>query len=1192
MVVWKLNTLWKQGCCPLKPLGEFPSLPLARCRSAPGARATFARVFRVTFPHRMSVLLVVWSLLGWLAPGMVGIGGTPPRADASEIALPVADPRDSISIRAAEGQRWRQGAFEVWLLEDGCELQQGEQHVTSRQAVLWIERESADSETPSRVIAYLEGDVSVELRSTQPKRGSRMRDRQWFGHFHTWNEIDLRVPVATGEPQQKPELWTRALAARQSHRYPVMPAQWVEMNGPARPLTGSQLGAANAAADAADRGVGTFYQPGTLIPGPVPPPNLPTAAYPPANYPPPYQGGYQSNYQGTATGPNLAPGRGGNGALPPGAFSPAMMPPGGFSTGAGLPPGVAPLASPNAPKAAPGAAIKKIESRNSGGFNVKTWEGPDGKPMGFYVDSGVRLVFDAIENVQFQGYNVKRIDVEADRVVCWGKLPTNGIDLGSDAKPEEPAPDSPIEIYLEGNIVFREGDRVIYAERMYYNVTNRFGVVLNAEMLTPVPQYSGLVRLKAEAIQMFNQQTLQANGAALTTSRLGVPRYWFQSNSVQLVDTPSTRLDPITRLPMSDQATGEVLSDHSYLATSRDNWIYLGGLPVFYWPTLATDLNNPGYYLQRVQVKQDQIFGTQVMLDWDMYQLLGLRNQRPGTRWLLSTDYLSKRGPGGGTNYRYRGDTLLGIPGPYKGELDAWGIYDTGTDNLGLDRRSLVPNDEWRGRVVWDHRQRFGDGYTFTGELGLVSDRNFLEQYYERDWDTRKDLTTGLELKRIVDNRAWSLAGDVRVNSAFMQSDWLPRFDHYWIGGAPFNNMFTWHEHSHIGYAHLHDAATPTDPQDAAKFSVLGGEADREGVHTATRQELDLPVDLGPVKFVPYLLGEAAYFGEDMTGESIARLYGQAGVRMNLPVWRADPGIQSELFNLNGLAHKINFEGELLYADSSQNLDRLPQYEQLDDDAIEQFRRRLLFNTYNQPAGTLVPQRFDARYFAMRSGLQSWVTSPVTEVAEDLAMGKLGVRQRWQTKRGTPGNERIIDWIVLDAHASLFANPSRDNFGETIGLMDYDFRWHVGDRLALLSDGYMDMFDDALRTASVGGLISRPDRGSLYLGYRTIQGAKLPGALTPLDSQLVNLVLDYRMNEKWIVTTASSYDFGKGGNHSQSFSLTRAGESFLIRLGANYDFSRDNFGIVFMIEPRALPNHRLGRVAGVPIPPAGAFGLE
>ena len=47
---------------------------------------------------------------------------------------------------------------------------------------------------------------------------------------------------------------------------------------------------------------------------------------------------------------------------------------------------------------------------------------------------------------------------------------------------------TPLEIYMEGNIVFRQGERVIYADRMYYNVPNETGTILNAEMLTPVDE--------------------------------------------------------------------------------------------------------------------------------------------------------------------------------------------------------------------------------------------------------------------------------------------------------------------------------------------------------------------------------------------------------------------------------------------------------------------------------------------------------------------------------------------------------------------------------------------------------------------------------------------------------------------------------------------------------------------------------
>ena len=57
---------------------------------------------------------------------------------------------------------------------------------------------------------------------------------------------------------------------------------------------------------------------------------------------------------------------------------------------------------------------------------------------------------------------------------------------------------TPLEIYMEGNIVFRQGERVIYADRMYYNVPNHTGTILNAEMLTPVKNYEGLLRLKSD----------------------------------------------------------------------------------------------------------------------------------------------------------------------------------------------------------------------------------------------------------------------------------------------------------------------------------------------------------------------------------------------------------------------------------------------------------------------------------------------------------------------------------------------------------------------------------------------------------------------------------------------------------------------------------------------------------------------
>jgi hypothetical protein len=81
-------------------------------------------------------------------------------------------------------------------------------------------------------------------------------------------------------------------------------------------------------------------------------------------------------------------------------------------------------------------------------------------------------------------------------------------------------------------------------------------------------------------------------------------------------------------------------------------------------------------------------------------------------------------------------------------------------------------------------------------------------------------------------------------------------------------------------------------------------------------------------------------------------------------------------------------------------------------------------------------------------------------------------------------------------------------------------------------------------------MIGRPLRGSLYLGYRSIQG--------PINSDRIMAAVNYRMSEKWILNAGGAYDLTENWNLGNSVSVTRIGESMLIRLGAHVDRSRDN----------------------------------
>ncbi|EAQ79044.1 hypothetical protein [Blastopirellula marina] len=834
-------------------------------------------------------------------------------------------------------------------------------------------------------------------------------------------------------------------------------------------------------------------------------------------------------------------------------------------------PGVAALPANVVPT--PRAKRITINNRYATGFQTRGQEtDPVTGESILMFDSGVNVLIDGLDEVG-------SVSILADRVVVWSKKGIRGI---AQSGQSEEAIDT--ELYLEGNIVFRQGEQVVYADRMYYNAGLESGVVLGAELLTPAPGYQGLVRLKADVLQRVDNSHYQAYGASITTSRLGVPNYWLQSNEIEFVDEQRQVINPITGEPQFDPLTAAPIIDHEKRATARNNFVYMGGFPVFYWPTLSANAENPTFYLNSVKVRNDNNFGTQILTEWDNYEIFGIKDPWEGTEWNTSLDYLSERGFGVGTRFDFNGTYFPYMKTPATGYLDAWGIHDSGTDNLGADRRVVPLETDWRGKAIGRHRQTFRGDFRFFGELGYVSDRNFLESYFNREWNTEKDATTGFRLEKLYENQSFTLSGASRVNDFFMQTEKIPQLDHTIIGESLLFDRLSWNAHSSIGYLHLQPAEAPTNPVDLAKFSLFPYETDSEGIRAFTTQSLELPLDVGPTKITPYVLGQVGYWHEDINNNDVMRGYGQLGVRGSLMMWSANRAVQSQLWNLNGLAHKVTLYGDAYYADSSQDIERFPLYDNLDDDAQEQFARRFKVNTFNLPTNVPLPVEVDERYYAIRYGLQNSVSSPSAEIADDLQVARLELRQVWQTKRGAPGGERIIDWIKFDVGASVFPDASRDNFGETIGLINYDFNWEIGDRFSIVSDGDWDLFDNGLQMVNVGAQMSRPQIGSLYVGYTMMK--------SPVVANILNASFQYRMTDKWIAGLGSSYDFESAGNLGQNIFLTRVGESSLFTFNLNVDPSRAVTGIGISFEPRFFATGRFSKIAGEPIPPVGAFGLE
>jgi hypothetical protein len=749
----------------------------------------------------------------------------------------------------------------------------------------------------------------------------------------------------------------------------------------------------------------------------------------------------------------------------------------------------------------------------------------------------------------------------------------------------------PLEIYMEGNVVFRQGDRVIYASRMYYDVPNQIGTVLDADVLTPVPKYEGLVRLHAQVLQQVSPERMLAHDAFLTMSRIGVPTYRLQAGDLVFDDVPHPLVDPRTGVQLIDPANGQPAVVHDRLVTANNDVLYLEEFPIFYWPVMAVDPTDPTYYLRRIQYKNDSVFGTQILTDWNMYQLLGIKKPPKGTDWDLSLGYLSDRGFGYGSTFMYHTENLFGIPGQAAGLVDFWGIDDHGHDNLGLDRPDLTPEVDYRYRFLLQHRQELPYGLQLTVEGGAQSDNNFLQEYFRQEWDNLKDQTTDIELRQQQDkdNMSWNVFASAQTNPFVTQSQWLPRADHFWLGQPLLGDTLTWFEHSTAGYANYRIAAPPTNPADSPFSHMPWEQSNLQGDRLISRQELDLPFQAGPVKIVPFVLGELGHWGEDLDGSPLDRVYGELGVRATLPMWRIDPTVQSSLWNLNGLAHKVDFEAQFTASWANRDLTDLPLYDPLNDWTQESFQRRFVTLTYGigpipPPGFAPLPPQVDERLYALRYGMGDWVTAPSMEIAGDLDALRLGVHQLWQTKRGPPDNLHIVDWMELNTDITLYPDASRDDFGEFAGLWDYTFRWHVGDRVTLLSDGLVDFFDLGQEEFTFGAFLDHPPRGSIYAGLRLLNG--------PITSHMLTMSYNYQMSPKWLSSYAISYDMANSRNVGGVIRLTRVGESLLVSGGFSYDPALNSWGINFTVEPRSMPRGQLGLVGGGHVLPAGAYGLE
>jgi hypothetical protein len=121
--------------------------------------------------------------------------------------------------------------------------------------------------------------------------------------------------------------------------------------------------------------------------------------------------------------------------------------------------------APVAPPVAVAAPTRRLRAfpRSSVPLAVKWFPSPSGNEWIAVITSGVNLVVDGVDPSG-------PLDISADRLVIWTRGQAQPDLAGNAAQ----APDVPLELYMEGNVIFRQGQRVVEAANMFYDVRLAF----------------------------------------------------------------------------------------------------------------------------------------------------------------------------------------------------------------------------------------------------------------------------------------------------------------------------------------------------------------------------------------------------------------------------------------------------------------------------------------------------------------------------------------------------------------------------------------------------------------------------------------------------------------------------------------------------------------------------------------------
>jgi hypothetical protein len=717
-------------------------------------------------------------------------------------------------------------------------------------------------------------------------------------------------------------------------------------------------------------------------------------------------------------------------------------------------------------------------------------------------------------------------------------------------------------VYLEGDVqvIFtpaeprggrgpRNREQRLFARKAYLDPRNLTATLSDAVLHIETGNRRELpLTMRAATLRRLTDGGFEGRGAELSTSRLRNPLLSLNAGRI-FVGGP--------RPSGTRTFGGENLTARSF------------GIPIFYFPIVRGSTAAGRLPLQSVAISTSDNFGVGLRTRWGLFETFGGTPPEPLDA-SYGLEYYTERGPRGRLDLAWAGDFLLGgglaedagpQPTTYAGSLRLDGILEKGLDDLPGNRRTLDLNGP-RGRFELRHAQRLpmlggledtaadalglatppsaGDGdLVVLLRLGGLSDATFLEtfdpqRFYEGEpHDARLALArrrgnrlTTAEL-RLATHAFATVADEVEENTTIERvpeitgGSWGDRIGGLTVSTEARVGLLAFDGLS--GEPDLDLGFTSATRRGQPSYGYTGT-SERILPRLDLRQEVQMPLDVGPVRVTPFAVARGSFYGDAPSGASQLRGLLGLGVRAATTVARVDDEIFSRILSINRVRHLVEPYVDAFAAAATGE----PSDVYIYDAGVDDYRR--------------------------------------------LVASRVGLRQRWQTYRGPPGAKRSVDFLEVDVSAALFATDDASEGGTAAANVADDFRgiyfatrpessrprdtltasslWRVSDSTAVVGDAAWALAgprEGDLLVANAGLIVDRGGRLRYDFGGEYIR---------PLDELSLLGTINYDLTQRYTIAGSARVDIEEGEVRDSAIRVTR----FFDRAALDVEFFLDRIG--------------------------------